>query len=114
MPPFCWTLGRLIGNIVRGDIGSVSMLPECVTPVGSDGFTIRRKLTKAYRQSLFCFKPSTWGTTRNCIIPRTRRRGVDLPARIDTCWGLPLLPVLGIRAECFGLIRLKQEGVDVW
>ncbi len=89
------------------------MFPVCVTTVGSAGFTIRRKLTKAGRQGLFSLKPSTESTTRNPIIP-CRRGGVYIPARIDAFWSLPLFPVLDVSAKCFGLIGLEEEGVDMW
>ena len=89
------------------------MFPQCVTMVGSAGITIRRKLTKAGFQGLFSFKPSTGSTTKNPIIPRSRG-GVNIPARIDAFWSLPLFLVLDVRAKCFGLIALEEEGVAMW
>lgn len=89
------------------------MFPECVTTVGAGGFTIRRKPTKAGFQGLFRFKPSTGRTTRNPIIPRSRG-GVNIPARVDAFWSLPLFLVLDVRAKCFGLIALEEEGVAMW
>jgi hypothetical protein len=76
--------------------------------VSSGSISIAFKLTKARRYGLFSIKSATGGTPRNLVLQCGVR--IYLPARVNSFWGLPLFSVLGVRAELFPHIRLKEEG----
>jgi hypothetical protein len=79
--------------------------------VSSGSISIGFKLTKTRRYCLFSIKSATGGTPRNLVIQFGAR--VNLPARVNSLWDLPLFPVLGIGAELFPHIRLKEEGGEM-